>query len=269
VRDPVTVSAPAKLTRSLRITGVRPDGYHLLDTEMVSVDLMDTLEITPSPEIEISITDEVVGQSDASLVPVGETNLVVRALELLGLTARVRLVKRIPPGAGLGGGSSDAAAILRWAVRTDPVLAASLGADVPFCVRGGRSRVTGVGEVIEPLDHEDLQAVLLVPPLAVPTAAVYHAWDELFSRGVFPVGEPWGGSGNDLEQAALRVEPRLARWRSSFAEATGRRPRLAGSGSVWFVEGTLEDLGLAGHEDLVVGGQRGALVQVRAVPALL
>ncbi len=160
-----------------------------------------------------------------------------RALALVGRRAHVRLDKRIPAGAGLGGGSADAAAILRWAGCHDAALAARLGADVPFCVAGGRARVGGVGEVVEPLPVEEIAGrsfTLLTPPLAVSTAAVYRAWDVL-ADGQPSAAPP--ASGNDLEPAALAVEPGLAQWRDRLADATGCRPRLAGSGSTWFVEG--------------------------------
>jgi 4-diphosphocytidyl-2-C-methyl-D-erythritol kinase len=140
------------------------------------------------------------------------------------------LDKRIPPGAGLGGGSSDAAAILRWAGVTDPAVAAGIGADVPFCLVGGRARVTGIGEVVEPMPFVDGDLTLLTPPFGCSTVDVYAAWDDL--------GGPHAeDGGNDLESAALAVEPRLARYRDDLEEHTGLRPRLAGSGSTWFVEG--------------------------------
>jgi len=136
--------APAKLTLRLRVTGVRPDGYHELDAEMVTVDLADELRFD-----EGSDGLEVAGPA-ARGVPTDDGNLVRRALVAVGRRARVRLHKRIPAGAGLGGGSADAAAVLRWAGIDDVDVAARLGADVPFCLRGGRARVRGVGEVVEP-----------------------------------------------------------------------------------------------------------------------
>jgi 4-diphosphocytidyl-2-C-methyl-D-erythritol kinase len=131
--------APAKLTRSLRVTGVRDDGYHLIDAEMVTLDLADTLTISAGAA---GIT---VGGPFADGVPTDRTNLVARALEAVGRRAAVHIDKQIPHGGGLGGGSSDAAAVLRWAGHDDPTAAAALGADVPFCVVGGRARVRGIG----------------------------------------------------------------------------------------------------------------------------
>lgn len=214
------MEAHAKLTVALRVTGVRDDGLHLIDAEMVSLDLHDTLTFSAGDGLEV------VGEPAA---PADDDNLVRRALAAVGRTANVRLDKRIPAGAGLGGGSADAAAVFRWAGVDDLDLAARVGADVAFCVVGGRARVTGIGEAVAPLPFEDRTYTLLTPPLFCSTPAVYRAWDEL--------GGPIGEHGNDLEPAALVVEPGLAEWRDRLEGATGQRPRLAGSGSTWFVEG--------------------------------
>jgi 4-diphosphocytidyl-2-C-methyl-D-erythritol kinase len=219
--------ALAKLTLTLRVVGVRDDGYHLLDAEMVTIDYADELEIREGDGLEI-----VGGEG----IPSGDSNLVRRALAAAGRKAHVRLHKRIPPGAGLGGGSADAAAVLRWAGITDPAVAVSLGADVPFCVVGGRARVTGIGETVEPLPFQHRDFTLLTPPFGVPTAAVYRTWDELEAAAA--------DGPNDLEPAALAVEPRLAEWRDRLAELTGQTPIRAGSGSTWFVEGTFRGPGL-------------------------
>ena len=175
----VTWAAPAKLTLSLRITGTRPDGYHEVDAEMVTLDLVDELTFDDGDGLEV------VGASGLP-VPGGEANLVHRALAAVGRTAQVRLHKRIPAGAGLGGGSADAAAVLRWAGCADLALAARLGADVPFCVVGGRARVGGIGEVVTPLPPVDRTYTLLVPSFGVSTSAVYRAWDDL--GGAMPAG---------------------------------------------------------------------------------
>jgi 4-diphosphocytidyl-2-C-methyl-D-erythritol kinase len=110
----------------------------------------------------------------------------------------------------------------------DPLVAAGLGADVPFCVTGGRALVTGVGEVVEPLDFEAFTAVLVTPELTVSTPEVYRAWDAL--------GGPTGQHGNDLEPAAVAVEPRLRWWREMIAAVAGSEPSLAGSGGTWYLE---------------------------------
>ncbi len=224
---PVSLRAHAKLTRSLRITGIRPDGFHLIDAEMVSLDLHDVLVIDPTRHGLAAI-----GPFSAGM-PLDDSNLVARALDLVGRQAHVTIDKRIPHGGGLGGGSTDAATALRWAefgTTTDDLAAAArLGADIPFCFVGGRARVTGIGEVVESLPHVDVTVTLVIPPLTVSTPAAYRAWDDL--------GGPEGSGCNDLEAAALVVEPRLARWRDIIAERIGTAPTLAGSGATWFAEG--------------------------------
>ena len=227
------VLARAKLTLSLRITGVRPDGYHLLDAEMVTLDLADRLHFEDGEGLTVT------GLGAGGSVPEGADNLVLRALAVTGRSAAIRLDKRIPTGGGLGGGSADAAAVLRWAGVTDPAVAVKLGADVPFCLAGGRARVRGVGEILEPLPFDEVAGrpyTLLVPPLHVSTVEVYRAWDRL--------GGPTSEHGNDLEPAALSVAPELADWRDRLRDATGETPQLAGSGATWFVPGAHEGPGL-------------------------
>lgn len=219
----VTLLAPAKLTLQLRVVGVRADGYHLIDAEMVSLAWADTLTITPGG------TGLTADGPFAAGMPLDDSNLVSKALRLAGVGAAVHLHKSIPHGGGLGGGSSDAAAVLRWAGYDDVQAAAQLGADVSFCLVGGRARVRGIGEVVEPLPFEPLDITLVVPPLAVSTPAAYRAWDDL--------GGPRSDGPNDLEPAALRVEPALARWRDRIREAAGVTPTLAGSGATWFLRG--------------------------------
>jgi 4-diphosphocytidyl-2-C-methyl-D-erythritol kinase len=228
------VTAPAKLTLSLRVTGVRPDGYHLLDAEMVSIDLADTLYFSDGDGLEV--VDAGAGAGGHGEVPADASNLVRKALSLVGRKAHVRLVKRIPAGAGLGGGSADAAAVPALG-RCDRDGRDRNGSPArlrrPLLLAGGgRARVSGTGQVLEPLPVDEVANVtytLLVPPFGVATAAVYQAWDAL--------GGPVSDNFNDLEPAALQVEPRLASWRDRFADATGQRPVLAGSGSTWFVPG--------------------------------
>ena len=135
-RYSVVLQAPAKLTLNLEITGVRTDGLHLIRAEMVTVDFFDTIELAPG-----GTGFEVVG--GGSDISVGPDNLVAKALALAGRSAAVRLTKRIPSQAGLGGGSSDAGAILRWA-RTLTDLAVpplSWAPMSPFCTVGGRAMV--------------------------------------------------------------------------------------------------------------------------------
>ena len=248
---PVRVRAHAKLTRTLRVTGVRDDGYHLIDAEMVLLDLHDVLTIDTTASGLAAVGPFATG------MPLDGSNLVARALALVGRTAAVTIDKRIPHGGGLGGGSADAAAVLRWAgYPTDPPAlagAAALGADIPFCLVGGRARVRGIGEEIDPLPHLELSVTLVSPPLRVSTPAVYRRWDEM--------GGPTGDGPNDLEAAAVEVEPALRWWRREIGARAGTAPTLAGSGATWFLEGAHGNA-LA---DLVDEGA--TIVQARTVPA--
>jgi 4-diphosphocytidyl-2-C-methyl-D-erythritol kinase len=252
--------APAKLTVSLSVLGRRADGYHDIEAEMVSIDLCDRLWIDPDGDgLEVDVAPGT--RADG----LGPENIVTRALQAVGRTAMVRLYKHIPVQGGLGGGSTDAGAILRWAGVEDPTVAARLGADVPFCTRGGRAAVGGIGERLDPLPFEPRQFVLLVPPFGVDTAAVYREWDRQAAGG--PVmgpgvdeADPTGA--NQLARAAVAVEPRLARWGKLLGERTGAPPVLAGSGSTWWVEREWD----GPPESVTLDGEVGRLIPVRTVP---
>jgi 4-diphosphocytidyl-2-C-methyl-D-erythritol kinase len=248
----VVVRAPAKLTWSLRVIGVRADGYHLLEAEFVSLDLADELHITQG-STGISVSGPY-----AEGVPTDGSNLVARALAVTGRTAAVHVVKNIPHGGGLGGGSADAGAVLRWAGIDDPAIAARLGADVPFCVHGGRARVGGIGDVLTPLEFVDRTVTLIVPPLVVSTPAVFRTWDEL--------GGPQAHGPNDLEPAALIVEPRLAEWRDLIVAATGQRPILAGSGATWILPGVWDTPGERDNALDSVRSEGASVMVARTIP---
>lgn len=254
MKTPLTVlQAPAKLTLSLRVTGVRADGFHLIDAEMVALSIGDTLEIRPTRH---TTTLAATGPY-ATGMPLDESNLVHQALRLTDHHADVMIHKHIPHGGGLGGGSADAAAVLRWAGmrpgQESLERAASIGADVAFCLVGGRARVRGIGEIVEPLPYLHREVTLIVPPLHVSTPAVYRAWDDL--------GGPTVDGPNDLEPAAIVVEPELARWRDLIGDACGEAPTLAGSGATWFVTG-VRDNALA-----AVGNEGADIIVARTTPA--
>jgi 4-diphosphocytidyl-2-C-methyl-D-erythritol kinase len=238
----VVVPAPAKLTLTFRITGVREDGYHFIDAEMVTLDWCDTLTIDPFSE---GLTAE--GRYAKGL-PLNGSNLVAKALELAQRTAAVHICKELPRGGGLGGGSADAAAILRWAGYNDLEGCARLGSDVPFCLIGGRARVRGMGELVEPLPSKPVDITLIIPPVSVSTPIVYRKWDEL--------GGPHSDGANDLEPAAIAAVRQLARWRDRIGNAAGCTPSLAGSGATWF---------LYGHHDLEEALPKATVVRTRTL----
>ena len=233
----VTLLAPAKLTVSLRVTGVRQDGFHLIDAEMVTLDLADILVVDTTRD-GLEINGNFAGDLNTGST-ISAENLVVRALKLVNRKAHVAVTKNIPSGGGLGGGSADAAAILRWAGFTDLNAASKLGADIPFCIAGGRARVSGIGEIINPLPSLRRDITLVIPPFGVSTPAVYKAFDELTDFGKLSLKD---AGANDLELAAIKVEPRLEIWKRKIAQAAGVEPKLAGSGSTWWLEGKFENL---------------------------
>lgn len=253
--------APAKLTLSLRVGGTLPDGRHSISAEMVTVSLCDTLVISEGDGLEVTGED---GVSWGFEVPLGPSNLACAALAAVGKRAHIAIHKRIPSGAGLGGASADAAAVLRWAglaalgpgSQAALATALALGSDVPFCLLGGRALVSGAGEVLEPLPYLHRRFALVTPPIGVSTAAVYAQWDRM--------GGPRSLGNNDLEAAALEVEPRLAPWRDALAHYTGGAPELAGSGSTWFVD--LSGRAVPAECDLAVGGQSARVRVVTTCP---
>ena len=252
------VRAPAKLTWSLHVGGRRSDGLHEIDAEMITLDLADTLTLSePGSGLALEASDN----ARAAELLGDEDNLVARALKLCGRQAHVTLKKVIPLGGGLGGGSADAGAVLRWAGFNEAEQACALGSDVPFCVTGGRARVLGVGEIVEPLPFEERTVVLLVPPLHIDTASVYRAFDAL------RVGDRTGSERNDLFAAALVAAPQLQKWVEAFGHQTGCPVFLAGSGSTLFIEGPLSQCGLSGQQTLTIGQQTGALIEASSVPA--
>jgi len=210
------VEAPAKLNLELRVLGLRPDGAHEIESVMQAISLADSLQIDESAQAHLTIS----GLS----APAGPENLALQAAAALGRHARITLHKRIPAGSGFGGGSSDAAAVLRslGSGRDDVgAIAAQLGADVAFFLRGGRARATGRGEQLEPLPHVEAWFALAWPGLNLPTRAVYAAWDRV------------GGEGrNHLFRAACEVEPRLR----DFSADLGAGWLMTGSGSAFFRE---------------------------------
>jgi len=250
----IQVRAPAKVNLFLKITGRRADGYHLLDSLMVPVSLSDELEI----EVQSSGSGIVVSCDDPT-VPGGETNLAYRAAALLlqeiGIRAEViiRLHKMIPAGSGLGGGSSDAAAVLKGLndllaldLRQEELLALGvrLGADVPFFISCQPARIGGVGEVVTPIEGlPTLWLVVIVPTFAISTAWAYARFDELLpAESSLSVIEPFLGGHwplyellvNDLERAVLPHYPTLARLKGELLHLGAGGAAMSGSGSAVF-----------------------------------
>ncbi len=279
---PLRVRANAKLTLSLRVLGVLPDGYHEIEALTVSVSAPhDTLELEahgPGTPRSVVVTGAL------AFVPSDDSNLVVRAARELSdrigtrLDFQIRLQKEIPSGGGLGGGSADAAAtlvalreLLAPELEISPAdllaVAARLGADVPFCVKGGAAWMRGRGELLTPVELSGpVTTLIVVAPFRIATPSAYDVWDRLggpTSARTIPappaVAHLVSELGNDLEPAAERIEPRLAMVRADVERVAGKAFLLAGSGSslwTWFADreaaeatraAVEQDLGLVAH----------------------
>lgn len=266
--------APAKINLGLRILGRRPDGYHLLESVFLPLELADEIELRVHPARESRVelvTDAVPGLVGGDQLGPPEGNLASRAarryLEAADATAHVgiRLRKQIPIGAGLGGGSSDAAAVLRALAALSPGrrvpsgelarLALELGADVPFFLDPRPSLVSGIGEQIEPLSGlPAIWLVLLNPRVSLATADVYAAFDASegaltpvspgstmralsgLRSGATPLAEPTAQFldpvvTNDLEPPACRLCPDVARLRERLLDVGAVAAAMSGSGA--------------------------------------
>ncbi len=257
-----TIAVPAKLNLTLHITGRRPDGYHLLESLVAFTEYGDALEISPADTLSLTIT----GPFAAALQQNPDDNLVMRAARLLqpyagGQGARLTLHKQIPVGAGLGGGSGDAATTLKgliahWKLsiehRRVMEMALSLGSDVPVCYGAHTAWVCGIGEKITSCDTLATVWVLLVNPgVPLPTADVYRRFSEAFAASV-PAPATLNsfdglvaeisGKRNMLEPAAIQLLPVISGMLSHIRATPGCRiARMSGSGATCF--------GLYEHED--------------------
>jgi 4-diphosphocytidyl-2-C-methyl-D-erythritol kinase len=267
------ILAPAKINVFLRIIGRRPDGYHLLDSMMVPISLCDELELEAwnrEREQVVGSQYSVVSRKNSSergaitltcddpTLPADETNLAYKAAALLCKEANVRasinidLRKRIPSGAGLGGGSSDAAAVLKGlnvllSLGFDEPrlcsLAAQLGADVPFFIPCCPARVQGIGEILTPLPALPPKwFVVVVPAFGVSTPWAYRRFDELplhanVTNNVSLIPGQWPTKQllvNDLERAIIPARPVIGELKDNLLQLGAEAALMSGSGSSVF-----------------------------------
>ena len=239
--------AGAKVNLCLHVTGLRDDGYHLLDSVVMFADLGDQLQISlrPGRDVTLRITGPM-----AQGVPEGPENLVVRAAQSMGLGCELHLEKHLPAAAGIGGGSADAAATLRGLSRASgqPLPAdrgLALGADVPVCLQPHAARMQGIGQNVTPLPMPALHAVLVNPRVAVPTAAVFQGLAQK-TNPALPDAIPAFASAaaacawlaqqrNDLEAPALQVQPVIGQVLAALQAQPGLwLARMSGSGATCF-----------------------------------
>lgn len=210
--------------------GRRADGFHDIDTTIQAIDLHDLLVVQQDEDTQLSIT--------GLDVPGGARNSVLHAHGALEqatrqkLPTRFHLHKRIPPGSGMGGASSDAATALRalkhlyhLEIDLEPI-AAQIGADVTYFLHGGRARATGRGEKMTPLPTQPATYLVAWPGIELSTADVYNQWDQVKGEGQ-----------NELERAAQHANPAV----KDFAARLGDAWRMTGSGSAFFKEIAIDD----------------------------
>lgn len=249
----LSVLAPAKINLVLRITGRRPDGYHELDSVFLPITLFDrvALEVRPAVEPAVALRCTMPG------VPADDNNLAAQAAlsflraEKLGAQVSIDLDKNIPPGAGLGGGSSDAAAVLRMLAvlmrcGEDKLaeLALKIGADVPFFLDPRPAHVTGIGDNIDYLAFTPaFSLVLALPPFTLGTASIYRALAPEDWSGALPQDTidklAKGEIGqemliNDLEKVASRTNGEIRELKELLLGAGAKGAAMSGSGSAVF-----------------------------------
>ena len=244
----MTFLAPAKINLSLRVLGRRADGFHDIESLMCPVSIFDSLEITLREEGGLALV------CDDPTLPAGDENLVSRAARLFcescGIEPHltIELAKRIPHGAGLGGGSSDAATTLialdhlfetRLGRPALAAMAADLGSDIPFFIYQSAAVIGGRGERVTPVDFPHTLPLLLIkPPFGVPTPWAYSRWKDSIEIPKVPYAAqsfPWGELVNDLERPVFEKYLFLAllkRWLIEQPEAAGAL--LSGSGATVF-----------------------------------
>lgn len=245
--------APAKVNLVLRVLGKRPDGYHELDTLMVPISLCDEVRLRVWPSKETRILCRVEGDPSLDGSP---KNLAFRAAEAflanrsLSATVSIDLKKRIPHGAGLGGGSSDAAAVLKGLSRlfcpSLPArelhgLATGLGADVPFFLACRPAWAAGIGEILTPLTgFPRLNLAVVMPPVSVPTAWAYREAlsgltsrraENNFPRLSFTDAALGRGFCNDFEPGVAKAYPDVARVKAVLESRDAQASVLSGSGA--------------------------------------
>lgn len=238
----MTLVAPAKINLMLHILGRREDGYHLLQSAMAFADIGDRIALEPGKGFALIV--EGVFKNHA---PADETNLVARAVRVMEKQAGrsadviVRLEKNIPAGAGLGGGSADAACVMHalndlwgqpFTLTQLQAMGMTLGAELPVCLAGAAQWVEGIGELLSPLAMAPLDVVIVWPGVTLATADVFRAYAKPYSvpmRKPDAVTRDWlDGCGNDLRDAACALVPDVAR---AIAASGGR---MSGSGSAVF-----------------------------------
>lgn len=248
----LTALAPAKINLYLHVVGKRPDGYHLLESLIAFTDICDRVTVAPAQGLTLTLEGEY-----AKVLDPKQDNIVLKAARALAAYAgiephaKITLHKEIPVGAGLGGGSSDAAQVLKLLVELWQVdipepelfaIALSLGADVPIMLAGRTAFVSGIGEVITPVKQPFHVPILLVNPgVVLATAEVFHKGVAAFHRAEnnrdidMPIIAFLQQRGNDLQAPATALQPLICEVIAAISSQEGcQLSRMSGSGATCF-----------------------------------
>lgn len=249
------VFAKAKINLTLHVTGQRDDGYHLLHSLVMFGDVGDRIWFEPSAQMRLEVSGPF-----AAGVPVDARNLVWQAAVLAGKIGHIRLEKNLPHGAGIGGGSSDAGALLRELGCDDDGL--SLGADVPVCRLGCAAVMSGIGDRVDGLaGMSPLFAVLANPRVHLPTPQVFAGLEHRVNPPMSLPDAPFGSAAdliawlaaqrNDLEAAAIACAPQIADVLTALGNLSGQGlARMSGSGATCFALFERADLAAAAAQEL-------------------
>lgn len=227
-----TVTSPAKINWSLRITGRRPDGFHDLETVFQTISLADELAFRDAERLSLTCDDPT--------IPTDESNLIVRAARALGSPpVAIELQKRIPAGGGLGGGSSNAATTLltlngMFDLRRDDLaeIALALGSDVPFFLVGATAYATGRGEVLTPMPPmSGIPLLLVLPEERVLTKDAFARVTRYSPALGFDAYRSFDNFTNDFEEPVFAMHPRLRTLKQRLYDAGARWAAMSGSGS--------------------------------------
>lgn len=260
----LTLPAPAKINTFLHIVGRRADGYHLLESVMVLVSLADTVELTLREDGVIRLLDPPPGITE-------DIDLACRAARALQTITGskfgvdIRLTKRIPQGAGLGGGSSDAATTLlglnrMWQLNLPRErlmeIGLALGADVPFFVFGRAAFVRGIGETLSPVTVPRVALVIAHPGVGIATAKAF-AHPELVrnTESISKAQFNWGFGRNNIQCISEEIEPEAHKLSAHMRESW-KTSRMTGSGSAYFAQTPDFSSAARGAAELIVLGQR-------------
>ena len=242
----------AKINLGLQVLNKRENGYHNIQSCFVEIDLEDTLDFSQSSSFQLSV--------EGADIPINESNLISKAYQLIRVKAEkvqteffIHLKKRIPIGGGLGGGSSNAAVVLKalnqlWHLNLSvgelEVMGTEIGADVPFFIKGGIQLVEGIGDIlssVDPIPMKDLHFILVVPPIHISTSWAYRALNKTLQPNKThpkfpPLSKPmkWELFDNDFERVIHETYPEIGEIKANLQKAGVLYAGLSGSGSTVF-----------------------------------